>query len=209
VTLRERLSPAIYDLLGTRWEEKHGSAFRGTVLTRACGRVLEVGVGTGFNLAHYPEAVDELVVSDTSEGMLERAARRADEAGRRVTVVRAPARSLPFEDAVFDTVVCTFVLCTVPDQAEALREIARVLQPGGQFLFAEHVRADDPGRAKWQDRLEGVWGFLADGCHPNRDTLAAIEASGFELDELERGELPGVPALVRPLITGRAIAPSR
>ncbi len=205
--LRARLSPAVYDWLGAGWEKKHGEEFRGRLLARARGRVLEVGAGTGFNLPHYP-VIDELVITDPSEWMLRRAERRASELGRPVTIVRAPAESLPFEDGRFDTVVSTCVLCSVHDQREALREIERVLRPGGQLLFGEHVRSDDPKRAKWQDRLEGAWKVLADGCHPNRDTLAAIEASGFELAEVERSELPGVPSLVRPLVRGRAVAPT-
>jgi ubiquinone/menaquinone biosynthesis C-methylase UbiE len=147
------------------------------------------------------------VITDLSQWMLLRAERRASELGRRVTIVRAPAESLPFDDDTFDTVVSTFVLCSVPDQREALRELTRVLRPGGQLLFFEHVRSDNAKRARWQDRLEGAWKVLADGCRPNRDTLAAIQASGFELAEVERGELPGVPSLVRPLVTGRALAP--
>jgi ubiquinone/menaquinone biosynthesis C-methylase UbiE len=208
VGLRARLYPAVYDRLSAGWEKKHAADFRGRLVAAANGRVLEIGVGTGFNLPYYPE-VAELVITDPSEWMLRRAKRRASEVGRRVKVVRAPAQSLPFEDGAFDTVVSMAVLCSVPDQREALHEVRRVLRPGGQLLFSEHVRSDDPKRAKWQDRLEGVWKVLADGCHPNRDTLAAIEASGFELAEVERGELPGVPSLVRPLVTGRAVAPER
>jgi ubiquinone/menaquinone biosynthesis C-methylase UbiE len=122
--------------------------------------------------------------------------------------VVAPAERLPFGDGSFDTVVSTAVLCSVSDPDASLREIGRVLRPGGQFLFSEHVRAADPDLAKWQDRLEGIWRMVTGGCHPNRDTLAALEASGLEIVELERGELPHSPSLVRPLITGRAVSPS-
>ena len=99
----------------------------------------------------------------------------------------AGAKSLPFEDSSFDTAVFTLVLCTVPDPAASLAEAARVLRPGGKLLFVEHVRAEDPGLARWQDRLERPWRFLADGCHCNRDTVATIEASPLTLDEVDSG----------------------
>jgi ubiquinone/menaquinone biosynthesis C-methylase UbiE len=165
--------------------------------------VLEIGVGTGLSLPHYPP-VDELVAADPSEPMLRRAKRRAAEAGRDVTFVEAPAEQLPFEDDSFDTVVSMVVLCTVEDQQRALQEIRRVLRPNGQFLFSEHVRSDDPKRARWQDRLEPIWGAVANGCHPNRRTLDAIREAGFDVSGVEQGELPGVPALVRPCVSGRA-----
>jgi ubiquinone/menaquinone biosynthesis C-methylase UbiE len=206
--LLDRLRPAAYDRLSRGWERKHGREFRGEHLRAASGRVLEVGAGTGHNVDHYPATVEELVLSDPSAASLARAGRRLAQAARRGTCVEAPAERLPFDDASFDTVVSTAVLCTVADPAAALAEIRRVLRPGGQLLFSEHVRADDPSLARWQDRLEGVWRVVAGGCHPNRDTLAAIEASGLEVVELERGELPASLALVRPLITGRALAPA-
>jgi SAM-dependent methyltransferase len=119
-------------------------------------------------------------------------------------VVEAPAEKLPFEDASFDTVTLVYVLCTVADPAAALREIARVLRPGGRFLFIEHVRSPEPGLARWQDRLHGPWRLFANGCHCNRDTVAAIEASPLELGELRREEIPKVPPLVRPMVAGNA-----
>src|SRR5206468_3807244 len=120
--------------------------------------------------------------------------------------VETGAESLPFEDDSFDTVVSTLVLCTVPDADRALAEIRRVLKPGGEFLFMEHVRADDEKLSRWQDRLERPWRVVAMGCHPNRATLARIEAAGFEVEDLRRGELPKVPPIVRPMILGRAVS---
>jgi ubiquinone/menaquinone biosynthesis C-methylase UbiE len=208
MSLLERLRPAVFDRLGKGWEERHGQEFRGDLLAAAGGRVLEVGAGTGHNGAYYPDTVEELVLSEPSAPSLDRARRRLSEAGREATFVIAPAERLPFDDGSFDTVVSTAVLCSVSDPDASLREIGRALRPGGQFLFSEHVRAADPDLAKWQDRLEGVWRVVTGGCHPNRDTLAAIEASGLEIVELERGELPQSPSLVRPLITGRAVVPT-
>ena len=166
--------------------------------------MLEIGVGTGLSLPHYPP-VDELVATDPSVPMLRRARHRAAEAGRDVTFVEAPAEQLPFEDDSFDTVVSMVVLCTVEDQRRALQEIRRVLRPTGQFLFSEHVRSEDPNRARWQDRLEPIWGVVGNGCHPNRRTLDAIRDAGFDVSDVEQGELPGVPALVRPYVSGRAL----
>jgi ubiquinone/menaquinone biosynthesis C-methylase UbiE len=119
--------------------------------------------------------------------------------------VQAPAEKLPFADDSFDTAVFTLVLCTVPDPAAALAEAARVLRPGGKLLFVEHVRSEEPGLARWQDRLEKPWRFLADGCHCNRDTVATIEASPFELEQVDRGALPKAVPIVKPLASGRAV----
>jgi ubiquinone/menaquinone biosynthesis C-methylase UbiE len=203
VSVRDRIFAALYDRIGAGWEEKYGAELRREVLANARGRVLEIGVGTGLSFPCYP-AVDELVGVDASAAMLQRARKRAAATGRDVKLVEAPAEALPFEDASFDTVVAIAVLCTVEDPGRALREIRRVLRPGGRFLFNEHVRSPDPGRARWQDRLERPWGFIAGGCHPNRRTLAAIEAAGFQVGELEQGELPAMPRLVRPYVRGVA-----
>jgi ubiquinone/menaquinone biosynthesis C-methylase UbiE len=157
MSLRDRVFAAGYDPLTARWEERHGAKLRKKLLEHARGRVLEIGVGTGLNLPHYPP-VDELVAADPSEPMLRRARRRAAETGREVTFVEALAEQLPFEDDSFDTVVSMLVLCTVENQQRALQEIRRVLRPNGQFLFSEHVHSEDPKRARWQDRLEPIWG---------------------------------------------------
>ena len=201
--LSERLAPMLYDAVN-KGSERELVPQRRELLSAALGRVLEIGVGTGFNLPHYPDTVAEIVVTDPNEAMLERARRRAAEAGVVVSSVRAPAQSLPFADETFDTVVSTLVLCSVPDQREALREIRRVLKPDGRLLFIEHVRWDEPERAKWQDRLAGVWRVVADGCHPNRDTLAEIERNGFVVVDVERGSIPKSPPIVRPYVAGRA-----
>src|SRR5438874_927092 len=201
--MRDRIRPALYDFFGERME-KHFAEYRRKALAHARGRVLEIGGGTGFNLRHYPDGVKELVVTEPAPGMLERARRRAAEAALPVSFVEAPAESLPFEDASFDTVVSTLVLCSVDDVDRALAEIHRVLRPGGQFIFVEHVRSSDPRTARWQDRLERPWMVLADGCHPNRATLERIEGAPFELVDVERSELPKSPPIVRPLVTGRA-----
>jgi ubiquinone/menaquinone biosynthesis C-methylase UbiE len=177
---------------------------RRQVLAEARGRTIDLGAGTGANLGLYPEAVTELVLAEPDPHMVKRLRQRLAESGEEAEVVEAPAQSLPFEDSSFDTAVFTLVLCTVPDPAASLAEAARVLKPGGKLLFVEHVRAEDPGLASWQDRLEKAWRFLGDGCHCNRDTVAAIEASPLTLEHVERGQMPKAPPLVKPLARGAA-----
>src|SRR5260221_3958427 len=178
MALRDRLAPAIYDLMGGPIEKKPLIADnRRKLLAAAEGRVLEVGAGTGFNLPHYPAGVDQLTLTDGMEGMLRRARKRAGRVGRKVETTTAPVESLPFEDASFDTVVASLLLCSVDDQDRALGEIRRVLKPGGRYLFLEHVRSDDQKIAGRQDRLDGLWSALVMGCHPDRDTLPPIEAA--------------------------------
>jgi ubiquinone/menaquinone biosynthesis C-methylase UbiE len=204
VPIRERLFAAVFDPLSKRWEGKHGAELKRPLLANARGHVLEIGVGTGLSFPHYPQEV-ELVGVEPSEPMLRRARKRADGLGHAVTLVQAPAEHLPFEDASFDTVVSLAVLCSVRDPRRALDEVRRVLRPGGRFVFLEHVRSENPPLARRQDRLERPWGWLAGGCHPNRRTLDTIEATGFELLELERKDLPEVPRLVQPHIIGVAV----
>jgi ubiquinone/menaquinone biosynthesis C-methylase UbiE len=203
VSLQQRVFAALYDRIGARWEERYGADLRRRLLADVRGRVLEVGVGTGLSFPHYPP-VDDLVGVEPSEPMLRRARERAAQMAREITLLEAPAEQLPFEDESFDTVVTTAVLCTVRDPERALAEIRRVLRPSGQFRFSEHVRASDPKLARWQDRLERPWGVIAGGCHPNRRTLAAIEAAGFTVTEVEEGNMPGTPRLVRPYVLGTA-----
>ncbi|MFL5980334.1 MAG: class I SAM-dependent methyltransferase [Gaiellaceae bacterium] len=204
MSIGERFFAAVYDPLSARHEEKFGADLKRKLLANARGRVLEIGVGTGLSFPHYPAEIDELVGVEPSEPMLRRARRRAAELGRHVTLVEAPAEALPFEDGSFDTVVTLAVLCSVDDPPRALAEIRRVLRPGGRFVFLEHVRSDDAKVARWQDRLERPWGWIAGGCHPNRRTLETIEAAGFDVADAEHEDLPGIPRLVRPNVMGFA-----
>lgn len=204
-----RMFSALYDRAFEASEEAGLRDMRREVLAGARGRVLELGAGTGQNLELYPhEGLDSLVVTEPDPHMFKQLRERAAKVCAGAELIQAGAEDLPFEDDSFDTVTVTLVLCTVPDQAAALREVRRVLKPGGQMLFLEHVRSNHPDLAKWQDRLEGPWRFLGDGCHCNRDTEAGIRAAGFELGEVKRGELPKAPPIVRPLTQGSArIAP--
>ena len=128
-------------------------ALREGLLAGASGRVLEIGAGTGANLPLYGGALEVLVMTEPEAAMLRRLQRKASEQAARAEVVQAPAEALPFDDEWFDTVVSTLVLCGVDDQSQALREAHRVLRPGGRLLFLEHVRSDDPGLARFQDRM--------------------------------------------------------
>ena len=196
---------AIYDRL-TAGSEKAGlAAHRQQLLEGVSGRVLEVGGGTGANLPYYANAVEDLVITEPEEPMARRLERKLANSAVKATVVRAPAERLPFEDASFDVVVSTLVLCTVEDPAQALEEIRRVLRPGGKLLFLEHVRADEESSfARWQDRLNGVQNRIGHGCHANRRTLENIRTAGFTIERIERDQLKKVPPIIRPLIVGSA-----
>ena len=192
-----------YDLFLAASERAGLRARRQRLLSAASGATLEIGAGTGLNLGLYPGGVSELVLSDPSAHMAARMRAKLG-ADARTRVVEASAERLPFDDDRFDTVVATLVLCTVPEPADALGEVARVLRPGGRFLFLEHVRARQPRLARWQDRLERPWRLFGAGCHCNRDTAASIDASPMRIEELERGEIPRAAPLVRPMIVGAA-----
>jgi ubiquinone/menaquinone biosynthesis C-methylase UbiE len=140
--------------------------------------------------------------------MLARLRERAASHDARATVVGALAERLPAADASVDTVVTTLTLCTVGDLDAALREVHRVLAPGGRLLFLEHVRADDERLARRQDLLAPLWLRVGHGCHCNRATLAAIEAAGLAVQDVEHGRMPRAPRFLEPLIVGTALKPS-
>jgi ubiquinone/menaquinone biosynthesis C-methylase UbiE len=196
---------ALYDRCFKAAEEAGLRDMRREVLAGARGRVLEIGAGTGLNLDLYPhEGLDSLVVTEPDPHMFKQLRERAAKVCAGAELVQAGGEDLPFDDDSFDTVTVTLVLCTVPDQPATLREIRRVLKPGGQLLFLEHVRSNHPDLAKWQDRLEKPWRFLGDGCHCNRDTEAGLKAAGFELSGVEHPQLPKAPPIVRPMVQGSA-----
>jgi SAM-dependent methyltransferase len=197
-----------YDAFTKSTEEAGLREKREALLADAQGRTLEIGAGTGLNLELYPDAVTELVLTEPDEHMRRQLERKLAQPSRVGEAVDADAERLPFEDESFDTVVATLVLCTVPRPDVALAEIARVLRPGGRLLFIEHVRAEDQKVARWQDRLERPWGWFVRGCHPNRDTVAMIDATSLELGEVERDRMPKAPPIVRPMVVGEATRPA-
>ena len=205
MSLRKSLFAATYDRMSRKSEEAGVRAMREGLLVDAGTRVLEIGGGTGANLALYDAGVESLVVTEPEPAMLRRLRDKAREQAPLAEIVQAPAEDLPFEDASFDTVVSTLVLCGVDDQVRALGEIRRVIKPGGRLLFLEHVRSDDPALARFQDRINWLNRLIVD-CDCNRPTLTAIEAAGFTVSRLERTELPAAPKFVRPAIVGAAVA---
>jgi ubiquinone/menaquinone biosynthesis C-methylase UbiE len=214
-----------YDRALKATEENGLRAMRTELLAEARGRVIEIGAGTGVNVELYGE-IEDLTLVEPDPHMAARLRERlkageggavasgtspaADEATAATLpapkhLIEAPAESLPFADDTFDTAVATLVLCTIPDPVAAIAELARVLKPGGRLLFIEHVRSEDPERARWQDRLEKPWRFIADGCHCNRDTEANLRASAFAVESVEHGKMPKAMPIVRPLIRGTAV----
>lgn len=204
--VRGRLFAFAYDRIMTASESAGLAELRRDLIAQASGDVLEVGAGTGLNLPHYPREITSLTLSEPESPMVRRLERAAAESPHAPAVVCASAEQLPFGDAGFDTVVVTLALCTVGDQATALGEVRRVLRPGGQLLFMEHVRSDDAAAARRQDRMLRINHFVGYGCHCNRRTLDAITAGGFTVADVTHTQLPKATSWLRPLIVGSATA---
>ena len=178
---------------------------RHLLIPQAQGRVLEVGLGTGRNLPYYdPTRVRQVVGVDPALHMHSLAAQRAKASGLNVSLMGLSAEKLPAPDASFDTVVCTYTLCSIPDPVAALREMRRVLTPGGKLLFSEHGRSPEASVARWQTRLQPYWMPLAGGCHLDRDMPALLAQAGFASD-VQRGYLWG-PRVVSYHYWGEAVA---
>jgi ubiquinone/menaquinone biosynthesis C-methylase UbiE len=193
-----------YVKAAARAERRGATDHRRRLLEGLSGRVVEVGAGHGLNFAHYPTAVTEVIAIEPESTLREQARQAAAEAPVPVTVMQGTADALPLGDCEADGVVASLVLCSVPDQVTALAEARRVLRPGGELRFYEHVIARcQPKRTMLllADR-SGLWPMIAGGCHPARDTASAIEAAGFEIERSDRfmfsaGALePSVPHIV-------------
>jgi ubiquinone/menaquinone biosynthesis C-methylase UbiE len=204
-----RIFAACYDRMMSRSEKAGLRASREELLADAHGRVLEIGGGTGANLPFYGSEVEELTITEPEEPMARKLERQLRQSANPAVLVRASAEDLPFEDGYFDVAVSTLVLCTVSDQARALSEIRRVLNPEGRLLFIEHVRSADRRLARWQDRLNGLQRRIAAGCNCNRATLNGIHAAGFTIMGVSHEHLRKAPPIVRPLVLGTALASSR
>lgn len=165
---------------------------RAKVVPRATGRVLEIGIGTGRNLPFYDKSkLDALYGLDPAEQMHGLARKRMQKLGINVHLLTLSAEEIPEPDDSFDTLVMTFTLCSIPEPVKAVKEMKRVLKPGGWLLFCEHGLAPDASVQKWQHRLTPIWKSFAGGCHLDRDIPALLREDGFHIAELETLYLPG------------------
>jgi SAM-dependent methyltransferase len=205
MSLRGKFFAMTYDRQIARTEKAGLRELRQQLLADAAGDVLEIGGGTGANLPFYGTAVRSLTLTEPETPMLRRLERRARDLAPQAIVLRAPAEDLPFDDDSFDVVVSTLVLCGVSDQPRALRQVGRVLRPGGTMLFIEHVRSDDTKLARHQDRMNPINRFVV-GCDCNRPTFASMQHAGFTVARIEHRTMPKAPSFVSPLIVGSARA---
>jgi ubiquinone/menaquinone biosynthesis C-methylase UbiE len=206
MSIRGGLFAMTYDRQMARVEKAGLRALRRSLLAAAAGHVLEIGGGTGANLTAYGPGVDSLTITEPETAMVRRLERHVGEQASPAKVLRSPAEDLPFEDGTFDVAVSTLVLCGVSDQPRALRQLRRVLRPGGQLLFIEHVRSSDARLARRQDRMNRLNRLLV-CCDCNRPTLTSIEEAGFTVTDVEHLTFHNAPSFARPLIVGRATAP--
>jgi ubiquinone/menaquinone biosynthesis C-methylase UbiE len=207
MSLRGKFFALTYDRQMAKTEKAGLRALRERLLAGASGDVVEIGGGTGLNLPWYGPDVRSLTITEPEPPMLRHLERRVGEHRPSATVLRAPAEDLPFENQTFDVAVSTLVLCGVDDQPRALRELRRVLRPGGRLIFIEHLRAEDPALARLQDRMNWL-NRLVVRCDCNRRTLDSIRQAGFTVTEADRTELPKAPKFVRPAVAGSATAPA-
>lgn len=182
-------------LLALAMQHRELVPFRQRVGRAASGRVLELGIGSGLNLAFYGPHVTSVVGIDPSPALLRMAEARSSKANFSVELIHAASEHLPLEDCSVDTVVTTWTMCSVVDPGQALREARRVLRPCGALLFVEHGLAPDLKIRRWQKRLTPAWQRVAGGCHLNRKMDDLVQNSGFRLDALETRYLPGPKAL--------------
>jgi len=197
---------SVYDKMLASQEKAYLGALREEMLKDVSGDVLEIGAGTGANFQYYRDDA-KVVATEPDPYMMERAKKRAAEAGKNIELKLAAAEELPFPDASFDFVIDTLVLCSVKDQAEVLSEIKRVLRPGGELRLYEHVRYQNPVGALMQHAISPAWQWFGAGCHPNRDTGRALREAGFEVLSTEVTKpAPPIPPMLftRPHL--RAIA---
>ena len=169
-------------------------ALRGEVVPLAHGRVFELGCGGGLNQPFYDAGkITGFAAIDPGHALLDAARAAARERGWDADIREGVGEAIPFDDESFDSVVCTYTLCSVADQAQVLREMRRILKPGGTLLFLEHGRAPDPGPARWQRRIEPVWKNLMGNCHLTREVAPAVGAHGFAIESAERKYMEGMP----------------
>ena len=180
---------------------------REKVVPLAKGLVLEIGIGSGLNIPFYNTAkVTRVLGLDPSEELNRMARKVADEKGLAVEFILGGAEAIALPDNHVDTVLVTYTMCTIPQVAEANKEINRVLKPKGKLIFCEHGLAPDANVSKWQNRIDPYWGKIAGGCHLNRNIPALISAAGFKIESMEQMYLPGTPKFAGYNYWGTAVA---
>ena len=165
--------------------------YRKRVISAAQGRVLEIGIGSGANIPFYGSSSREVIGLEPAPRLIAMAKHARSKSGLPVTLIGGSSEAIPLDSASVDTVVSTWTLCSIPDAVVALREMRRVLKPGGRFLFSEHGLAPDPGMQRWQNWLDPAWKRLAGGCHLNRAINRLVEEAGFRIEQLDTGYLAG------------------
>jgi ubiquinone/menaquinone biosynthesis C-methylase UbiE len=204
-TRRQRFFARWYPDFMQRAEEAGQAEVRARHLARAHGRTLDLGTGNGFSVPHYTADVTELVMVEPNPVLRDQLQRRTQDIRARAwQVIDGDAYDLPFEDGAFDTVSASLVFCSLDRPEAALAELARVLKPGGRFLFHEHVRGTGLLRVL-HEVVTPLQARIADGCHPNRDFLALLDRSPFEVADVEHLRMPGPPARVTPMVVGTAV----
>lgn len=200
----------LYARMAAAAEAKGAAQHRAEMLDGLEGRVVEVGAGTGLNFSHYPPTVTEVVAVEPEAHLRRLASAAATEAKVPVTVVDGTAESLPVEDGSCDAAVCSLVLCSVPDQSRALAEVRRVLRPGGELRFYEHVLDASPRFARFQRIVDVVHPYVGGGCHVTRDTERSIAAAGFDITRIRRFRFAPEPLTKQaaPKIVGTARLPA-
>jgi ubiquinone/menaquinone biosynthesis C-methylase UbiE len=177
---------------------------RRRVLAGVCGDVLEIGFGSGLNLPHYPPQVRKITTVDSNAGTLRLAARQLELSPIQVEHIIQTSERLPMADRSFDSVVSTFTLCSIADVAAALREVRRVLRPGGRYFFLEHGLSSEPKIARWQHRCTPITRWLGEGCHLDRPIRQLVEAAGFQAVHCDEHEFPSLGRLGGYLYRGMA-----
>jgi ubiquinone/menaquinone biosynthesis C-methylase UbiE len=185
---QDRIIPSLIHLA---MRNRNLAPYRKRVVSEATDQVLEVGIGSGFNLPFYGEGLSHIVGLDPSSKLLQMAREAARRSAMPLTLIEGTAEAIPIEDRSIDTVVTTWTLCSVPTVELALQEMRRVLRPGGRLLFVEHGRAPEAGVRWWQDRLTPLCKRLSGGCHLNRAIAELIENAGFRIERLDTGYRQG------------------
>jgi ubiquinone/menaquinone biosynthesis C-methylase UbiE len=169
---------------------------REKIIPRATGNVLEIGIGSGLNLPHYDASrVTKIIGVDPDAHIWKRSEARRAQCTIDIERVGLSGEQIPLEDNLVDTVVVTYALCTIPDPIKALKEMRRLLKPGGEILFCEHGQAPDANVSKWQNRIDPLWSRIAGGCHSGRNIPALIKAAGLEIIDMDQMYIPGPKVL--------------